>query len=323
MNSNKPCPLVSVCCITYNHENYIGDALKSFLMQITDFPIEIIVHDDASTDDTAKKIKKYEEDFPDKLIPIYQTENQWSKGIKPSPIYVWPKARGKYIALCEGDDYWTDPYKLQKQVDFLETHADYGLVHTDVEYVDPFSNPIPPPQGLHANIRERVFNGHIFDYYLNHQAFILTVSCMFKKCLLDMDGARQWFVYDQWLIMEIARKSKVYFIPEKTCAYRRNPDGLMMSNQAYIQTRAPYALLDQLVRFYDKKSQTLKYYLENPQVEKEIVKCYTKLLYGYCMGRLKNRQQLAAILKKNLRFMFKIPLCAIGILFKKVTLTKP
>ena len=112
--------LVSICCITYNHEKYIRDAIEGFLMQKTDFPFEVLIHDDASTDGTADIIREYETKYPDIIKPIYQTENQYSKGIKISATYNYPRAKGKYIALCEGDDYWIDPYKLQKQVDFLE-----------------------------------------------------------------------------------------------------------------------------------------------------------------------------------------------------------
>ena len=121
MNGTKP--IVSICCITYNHENYIRDAIEGFLMQKTTFPIEIIIHDDASTDKTAEIVKSYAEKHPDLILPILQAENQYSKGI-PISTYAYPKARGKYIAFCEGDDYWTDPYKLQKQVDFLESNPD-------------------------------------------------------------------------------------------------------------------------------------------------------------------------------------------------------
>lgn len=89
-------PLVSICCITYNHENYIRDAIEGFLIQKTNFPFEIIIHDDASTDDTAQIIKEYADKYPNLIAPIFQTENQYSKGIMISPTYVWPCARGKY-----------------------------------------------------------------------------------------------------------------------------------------------------------------------------------------------------------------------------------
>lgn len=118
-------PLLSICCTTFNHEKYIKQTLDGFLLQQTSFPIEIIVHDDASTDNTAEIIREYAEK-DSRIVPILQTENQFSKFKKPWANYVFPRAQGKYIALCEGDDYWIDPFKLQKQVDFLEAHPDYG-----------------------------------------------------------------------------------------------------------------------------------------------------------------------------------------------------
>lgn len=129
-------PLVSICCITYNHEKYIRDAIESFLMQETNFPFEIIIHDDASTDKTADIIREYEKKYPELIKPIYQTENQYSKGVKINLEFNFPRAKGKYIALCEGDDYWTDPNKLQIQVAFLEENPDYVITYTAVEAFD-------------------------------------------------------------------------------------------------------------------------------------------------------------------------------------------
>jgi len=128
-------PLVSICCITYNHEKYIRDAIEGFLMQETDFPFEIIIHDDASTDKTADIIRDYEKKYPKIIKPIYQTENQYSKGVIPSQI-TFEIAKGKYIALCEGDDYWTDPNKLRIQVAFLEENPDYVITYTAVKAFD-------------------------------------------------------------------------------------------------------------------------------------------------------------------------------------------
>lgn len=125
MNSDT---MVSICCITYNHEEYIRDALDSFLSQKTNFKFEILVHDDASTDNTAKIIKEYEEKYPNIIKPIYQTENQYRKNNKITANFLFPIASGKYIAMCEGDDYWIDNNKLQRQVDFLEENEEYSLV---------------------------------------------------------------------------------------------------------------------------------------------------------------------------------------------------
>ncbi|GGZ76661.1 glycosyltransferase family 2 protein [Algibacter mikhailovii] len=119
-------PLLSICCTSYNNEKFIQEAIEGFLMQKTDFPIEIIIHDDASTDMSAEIIRDYAKK-DSRIVPILQTENQYSQKKMPWSSFMFPKAKGKYIALCDGDDYWTDPLKLQKQVDFLENHEDYNI----------------------------------------------------------------------------------------------------------------------------------------------------------------------------------------------------
>lgn len=118
--------LVSINCITYNHKPYIADALEGFLMQKTDFGFEILVYDDASTDGTANIIRHYAEQYPDLIKPVLQTENQYSQGVRVGCLN-HKRALGTYIAACEGDDYWTDPYKLQHQVDYMRANPDCVL----------------------------------------------------------------------------------------------------------------------------------------------------------------------------------------------------
>lgn len=129
-------PVVSVCCITYNHEPYIEDALEGFLIQETDFPFEILVHDDASTDRTAEIIRKYEAKYPRLIKPIYQVENQYSKGIRGFISYLISLSEAKYIATCEGDDYWNDKDKLSKQFYFLEKEKKYVVSSHDSNVVN-------------------------------------------------------------------------------------------------------------------------------------------------------------------------------------------
>ena len=112
-------PLVAIHCLVYNHEPYLRDCLEGFVMQQTNFPFVAIVHDDASTDSSAAIIREYEEKYPDIIKPIYETENQYSKrnGSLGRIMNAAIDATGaKYVAMCEGDDYWTDPLKLQKQL---------------------------------------------------------------------------------------------------------------------------------------------------------------------------------------------------------------
>lgn len=127
-------PLVVIRCITYNHEPFIRDALEGFVMQKTSFPFVAVVHDDASTDGTASIIREYAEKYPNIIKPIYETENQYSKrdgSLRRIMNEACDATGAKYIAFCEGDDYWIDPLKLQKQVDFLEANPEYGMCYTN------------------------------------------------------------------------------------------------------------------------------------------------------------------------------------------------
>lgn len=128
--------MVSIYCKAYNHEKYIRDCLDGFVNQKTDFKYEVIIHDDASTDATAAIIREYEAKYPDIIRPIYQTENQYSNRVKVFSTFMLPLMRGKYIACCEGDDYWTDDGKLQMQVDFLEAHPDFSACVHNTEIVN-------------------------------------------------------------------------------------------------------------------------------------------------------------------------------------------
>jgi glycosyltransferase involved in cell wall biosynthesis len=136
---DETAPLVSISVIAYNHENYIRQCLNSILMQNVNFSYEVLVHDDASPDRTADIIYEYETKYPGIIKPIYQTVNQYSQGKNVSRFNI-DRARGKYLAFCEGDDYWTDPGKLQKQVDFLETHPEYIACVHRVQVIDEFGN---------------------------------------------------------------------------------------------------------------------------------------------------------------------------------------
>ena len=123
MEKNNDKIIVSIHCLTYNHAKYIRQCLDGFVMQQTDFRFEAIVHDDASTDGTTEIVREYADRYPDIIVPIFESENQYSKGIpgKLTSLLI-ERSRGDYIAICEGDDFWTDPYKLKKQFDYMESH---------------------------------------------------------------------------------------------------------------------------------------------------------------------------------------------------------
>lgn len=124
-------PVVSICCPTFNHVNYIEDTIRGFLAQETNFSFEIIIRDDCSSDETADIIKSYTNKYPNIIYPIFEAENTFSKGVCPLHA-ILNKAEGEFLAYCEGDDYWVDPFKLQKQVDFLKKNKDYVITYSSV-----------------------------------------------------------------------------------------------------------------------------------------------------------------------------------------------
>lgn len=137
-------PLVSIWCITYNHAPYIRDAIEGFLMQKTTFPFEIVIHDDASTDGTTEILKEYEEKYPDLFNIIYEEENTYNRKDKGRMYYEIKKKylKGKYVALCEGDDYWTNPNKLQMQIDYMEANAECMMTAHNAEMIHYVENKI-------------------------------------------------------------------------------------------------------------------------------------------------------------------------------------
>lgn len=215
-------PIVSIACITYNQENYIKDTIDGFLMQKTTFPIEIIINDDASTDNTTKFLRDYADKHPNLIIPIFQKENQYSKGINPGVKFVLPLCKGKYIALCEGDDYWIDPYKLQKQVDFLEANKDFVISHHNMKVIYENSNREPHL----SNSPEQKEITTIED--LASSYFIYTASSIFRNGLIK--EFPDWFYQsplgDYMLYMLIAQYGKIKYFPDVMGVYRVHENGI-------------------------------------------------------------------------------------------------
>lgn len=220
--------LVSIDCSTYNHEQYISQALNGFLKQKTNFHFEIIVHDDASTDNTAKIIKKYQSQFPYLFRCIYQSENQYSKNEKN----IWgditfPLARGKYIALCEGDDYWTDPFKLQKQVDFLENNKDYSICFHRYKILD-----------QESQIFRNDNCGFLFDNLtycgaeINTELFLKhwvtqPATMVFRKDCFDISVIKKYHYFrDTHLIYHLLQNGKGYLFEFEGAVYREHLGGI-------------------------------------------------------------------------------------------------
>lgn len=215
--------MVSVICTTYNHEKYIRKCLDGFIMQETDFPYEVLVHDDASTDNTASIVHEYEILYPDIIKPIYQTENQYSKGKAITRDIIFPKCRGKYIALCEGDDYWTDPLKLQKQVAALETHPDCVMcvcraerVSEDESEIVGYCPSIPLDKGVIES--ERFLNIIIKKYEFQTSSYVICAALYKKYKENTPDFAKTCPVGDMAYLLYFGYVGNVYYCKETmTC----------------------------------------------------------------------------------------------------------
>ena len=218
---NKQEILVSICCITYNQKDYIEKAILSFLEQKTNFKYEILIHDDCSTDGTTEIVKEYEEKYPDLIRGLYEEENQYSKRVKISTTLVWPKARGKYIALCEGDDYWCDEFKLQKQVDYMEKHEECTFCFTNgyCERNGVITGPVIPWQKESKVKKSGIYNVSEID----RLGFIPTASFMFRKDNISSLPTlkKTSFTGDNLYKLWFTFCGYAYCISDKTCVYRR------------------------------------------------------------------------------------------------------
>ena len=213
--------LVAIHCLVYNHEPYLRDCFEGFVMQKTNFRFVAIVHEDCSTDHSADIIREYEEKYPDIIKPIYETENQWSKhdGSLERIMNDAIAATGaKYIVMCEGDDYWTDPLKLQKQVDMLESDEQIGFCFTRLKIRNQMTGEIRDD-----DMRE--------DAKWDFESMLLAepqITCtviyrhdLYRSYLEEIKpGTRRWLMGDTPLWLYLAAKGKVAYMPEITGVYR-------------------------------------------------------------------------------------------------------
>lgn len=225
-------PLVAIHCFTYNQEEYLRKALNSFLAQKVNFSFVIIVHDDASIDNTAKILKEYAEIYPNLIFPIYEEENQFSRGnlILSKIMDEACLATGaKYIAWCEGDDYWIDPLKLQKQVDLLEKNSQATACYGAFKTVDNNDKEISIP--FYEECMNQGKSGDQFEELVKTN-YILTCTFMAKKEIIDSKIYQQRpNLIDYGLFLAAAYQGPLIYINEPLSAYRINPAGMMHTQQ--------------------------------------------------------------------------------------------
>jgi len=255
--------IVSVICHTYNHENFIREAIDGIVLQKTNFDIEVIIHDDASTDKTREIIEEYRLKYPKLIKPIYQTENKFSQKLNISANFTYPVAKGKYIALCEGDDYWTDENKLQKQVDFLEQNTDYVICWTnfvnkngDIFIDTGFETQFPEMCTLDFNTIFKTYNTY-------------TLTALFRRDSIDINAILNFkYVKDNTLYCLILTNGKGAFLNFKSAVYRWHSGGI-------------YSLKSSLFKNYSS-------YLNLKEVYDKLEPARTENIKKICNGLLKN-----------------------------------
>ena len=238
-------PVVSVHMITYNHELYIAQAIEGVLMQETNFPIELVIGEDCSTDRTHEIVLEYQRKHPDIIKGIFRKKNV---GSMPNFIDTFKHCKGKYIAICEGDDYWHHPQKLQEQVDYLEAHPECGLVHSDgVRYIVENCKKIP----YHSKKEKLLNNENVVKSMIEWDYYVITCSAVVRKDLIEeiyktcqFEFSEKFLSGDFQLWLEIAYRSKVKYIDESFVTYNVLPESAIHTKDI------------------EKKIRLLKYWLE-------------------------------------------------------------
>lgn len=240
MTNIQPNIIVSICCITYNHASFIRKALDGFLMQEPPTGVssdelwyEILIHDDASTDGTTEIIKEYAAKYPDRIFPLYEEENQYKKvGTAGIDFYNYNRAKGRYIAYCEGDDYWTDAHKLQNQVDFMDAHPEYSICFHDYDKYDVRNERmyLSSDRAWYNKLELKTEQGSeltVTDYF--HRVG-QPLTMLFRVSLFDFNKHSQYKYYrDTHEIYHLLRNGKGYWMNFKGGVYNMHGGGISAS----------------------------------------------------------------------------------------------
>jgi len=210
-----------VAMITYNHARYIAEAIQGVVRQEADFPFELVIGEDCSTDGTREIVFDYQRRYPQTIRVVTSAHNV---GVHANAVRAYDACRGKYVAFCDGDDYWQNPHKLQLQVDFLETHAGYSLVHTDADWLVDATGEITPC--WHKTHRHAIVQGDVYEHLLVDNHIMTCTVCVRKKdldrCMNDPAALRgeDRIVgdYPRWLLLSMA--SQIGYLDVSTATRR-------------------------------------------------------------------------------------------------------
>jgi len=247
-------PLVSICTLVYNQEAFLSNYFEGVLSQQTNFLYEILIHDDASTDNSAEIIRDYQSRYPHLIKAIIQEENKYSQGVDINLTYNFPRVQGKYIALCEGDDYWTDPLKLQKQVDFLETHPTYNLYCHNWEVLNETK---VSPSPVH-HLYQKPFS---FTFATLPWVWITkTMTLLFRHNIFDYNLLRRYeYSRDVHLVYHLLINGKGYFNPDVMSRYRIHGQGIWGGSEVDVKNETTYELYKELYAFEKNKAVRKRY----------------------------------------------------------------
>lgn len=294
---------VSVICCAYNQESYIEDALKGFVMQKTDFNFEVLISDDASTDRTAEIIREYEKKYPELIKPLYLSENSFSKGVYPGVILM-KKAKGKYIAFCEGDDYWISEHKLQRQYDALEKHPECDMsAHASLKVRPDDCRTIGTIEPMNEDgilSMEKVID--------LGGASIATNSLFFRKTMLTPPPSYLRFCgFDYAYQMTGAARGGIVYLSEIMAAYRRGAKNSWTVTMMNAKNEVMISHIDKMMKMLDLANEETQF-----KYDKNI--SLAKLKYEFQKAALRGDAKAVyskkyALLRKQMSEKRKLILC--------------
>lgn len=250
-------PLVSVLMLAYKVGPYIAEAIEGVLRQKTGFPFELVIGEDRSPDNTRLICEQFQDKHPG-IVRVLPAEQ--NLGIAGNAARTLARCRGRYIAICDGDDVWQDAFKLQKQIDFLEQNPDYGLSYSDVITIDEHSNTFADPE--HEALRPHYAQGEVFIRLLDGN-FINNSTAVVRRSLLEghhIDTDRNYYIHDYLMWLHVAVRCKVHFVKTPTTAYRKHSGGVTNSEAKTRQNSLKFqlALFSILHDFARSGTQTLR-----------------------------------------------------------------
>lgn len=312
MNTNMKLPMVSIWCFVYNQESYIRQCLEGVILQKTNFKIEVIIHDDASSDHTPDIIREYAKKYPDIIKPIYETENQYSKHDGSLRSIMNNACKGKYIAFCEGDDYWIDPLKLQKQIDFLEKNPEYGMCcgnasiyKENIGKICGTANKEVPYFSDNEN-KEEVFNSIVFG----RGGGIVTATVVYRSDVRSrIIGNDKFFLMeDTPLWLDISQLSKIKYFDEIFSVYRVHEGSASRPKSTLEDWRFTLSVLEMRIYYYRKygyhiPKQSIKKY-RNALCATMTLDPHTSILFEDLLSKL-NRFYIFLIRKDIINIIIK------------------